>query len=535
MRFRIAPGLIPLLLGIAFAQHPNVFISQARQPNEPAIAVDPRNPARMAGGANQDNVYRSDDGGRTWRGDSLTSRYNVRGDPSLAADTTGAFYFFHLSDSMGGQGYSLDRIVCQRLDSGGSGWDSGTGIGLKSLPAVQDKEWPAVDPRSNALYVTWTQFDHFNSTDPADSSNILFSKSLDRGATWNAPLRINQTAGDCLDSGFTVEGAVPAIGPNGEIYVSWMGPAGLVFDRSLDGGQTWLAQDIRVDSMPSGWNFAVPGLSRANGFPVTACDASSGPGRGNVYISWSDQENGPTDTDVWFRKSTDGGLTWGPRIRVNDDPPGRQQFFPWMSVDPATGHIWIAFYDRRNHADSTTDVYLACSRDNGSTFVNFRVSSEPFTPDPGFFLGDYLNISAAQGVVRPIWIRMDSVQTWMERSVWTALVDTSRIGQDQSAIRFVARRRGKTANPWLLSAPNFGRGSLFIDVLGRRHGPAHGDDRFFDPDLPRPAAGHSAPEEWKEKEDEEEREDGMNRWLAVATLATIGTAVAVGIRRRILF
>ena len=53
-----------------------------------------------------------------------------------------------------------------------------------------------------------------------DHSRILFSKSTDGGENWSEPLKISQFEGDCEDDDNTTEGAVPAIGPNGEIYVS---------------------------------------------------------------------------------------------------------------------------------------------------------------------------------------------------------------------------------------------------------------------------------------------------------------------------
>jgi hypothetical protein len=39
-----------------------------------------------------------------------------------------------------------------------------------------------------------------------------------------------------VDEDDAVEGAVP----NGEVYVAWAGPRGIVFNRSLDGDQIWL-------------------------------------------------------------------------------------------------------------------------------------------------------------------------------------------------------------------------------------------------------------------------------------------------------
>jgi hypothetical protein len=130
--------------------------------------------------------------------------------------------------------------------------------------------------------------DYYGSTNPNDSTRILFSRSTDAGITWASPVRLSDKGGNCVDSDSTVEGAVPAIGPDGEVYVSWSGPLGIMFDKSTDGGITF-GQDIFVADQPGGWDFNIPGIYRCNGMPVTACDAGDSPFRGNIYINWSDQ------------------------------------------------------------------------------------------------------------------------------------------------------------------------------------------------------------------------------------------------------
>jgi len=274
--------------------------------------------------------------------------------------------------------------------------------------------------------MTWTQFDEYGVSTPTDSSNIHFSRSLDGGLTWSTPVRLNKTAGDCVDSDSTTEGAVPAVGPNGEVYVGWAGPVGIRFNKSLDHGNSWLPHDILVNPQPTGWDYMISGIERCNGLPITACDISHGPHRGNIYINWSDQRNGDYDTDIWLAKSTDGGNTWTAAKRVNDDSYAKQQFFTWMTVDQVTGYLWFIFYDRRNYADDNTDVYLAVSKDGGETFVNFKISNSPFIPNDAVFFGDYTNISAYNNVVRPIWTRLKNGNL----SVWTAIVDTTMLGID---------------------------------------------------------------------------------------------------------
>lgn len=424
MYYRIAIALVLILLGQQIkAQHQNVIINDIYNPNEPSVALDFKNPLRMMVGNNTSMYHSSEDGGLTWQVGVLESPLGVWGDPCLVTDTLGNFYFFHLSNVP--HGTWIDRIVCQRSSDMGATWTEGSGIGL--IPGKQqDKEWAVVNPINNEIYVTWTQFDIYGSLNPNDSSIIRFSKSSDLGLTWSEPVRLSQTAGNCFDNDQTVEGAVPTVGPEGQIYTSWSGPVGIMFDRSLDGGNTWLENDIPVDPQPGGWDIVIPGISRCNGMPVTDCDRSRSPYRGNIYINWSDTRNGTDDADIWFAKSTDGGDTWTPAKRVNDDGPGKQQFFTWMTVDQVTGKIWIIFYDRRNHPDIATDVYMAVSDDGGDTFVNFKVSDEPFIPDEYIFFGDYTNIAAVNDVVRPVWIRLHNNKL----SLLTAIIDPLVIGSD---------------------------------------------------------------------------------------------------------
>lgn len=407
--------LLVIAVKIAFCQYPNILISDL-MPNEPSIYIDPHNTNSIIAGANIDNYYISQDGGLTWTSNILTSDLGVWGDPCMIIDTAGNFYFFHLSYPSNDQW--IDRIVCQKSENKGQAWNNGAGIYVDN-PKQQDKEWAVVNPFNNEIYVTWTQFDEYGTTNPLKRSNILFSKSSDEGETWSNAIRINEIDGNCFDGDSTVEGAVPATGPDGEIYVSWAGPAGIVFDRSLDGGNTWLDHDIFVSDFPGGWDYSIPGISRCNGLPVTCCDLSQSPYRGNIYINWSDQRNGATDTDIWLAKSTDGGLTWSAPKRINDDSSGKQQFMSWMTVDQANGTIWIVFYDRRNYDNNQTDVYLAYSEDGGESFTNIKISESPFIPSVSLFFGDYTNISAFNNIVRPIWCRLSNGKT----SIFTAIMD----------------------------------------------------------------------------------------------------------------
>jgi hypothetical protein len=67
---------------------------------------------------------------------------------------------------------------------------------------------------------------------------------------------------------------------------------------------------------------------------------------------------------------------------------------------------------------------VAISQDAGKSFKNLKVSTAPFDPNALVFFGDYNHISAHDGVVRPIWTRMDKGAL----SVWTAIMDFKKPG-----------------------------------------------------------------------------------------------------------
>ena len=387
---------------------------------EPSICISPLDQDLIIGGSVLDNIYVSTDGGKTWSKDKLKSTYGVFGDPVIRADFKGNFYFSHLSNPSG-KAYQaddfLDRIVVQRSSDKGVTWNNGS-YTKPSLTKDHDKQWMAVDPRTDQLYMTWTEFDKYGSKKEEDKSRILFTTSDDSGTSWSDPITISDLEGNCIDDDDTTEGAVPAVGPDGEIYVTWAYDEKLFFDKSTDGGSTW-GSDKVIAEQPGGWTIDVPGIPRCNGMPITEVDLSQGPHRGNIYVNWGDQRNGEDDTDIWITKSMDGGTQWSDPIRVNDDLAGKHQFLSWMDVDPITGYIYIVFYDRRAYDDNATDVYLAYSTDGAKTFTNTKISEKPFTPKIGGFFGDYNDISAYNGVVRPIWTRLDGYV----QSVWTALID----------------------------------------------------------------------------------------------------------------
>ncbi|MDO9000672.1 MAG: sialidase family protein [Bacteroidota bacterium] len=414
------------------SQIQNIKISSQFDPEEVTIAINPKNTNQIIAGSNLASSYYSHNAGYTWQRNSLICKdFNVYGDPVVFWDTTQAAYFMHLSNpnpKTTPNGSWVDRIVVNKSTDFGLSYPDCFAFG-KNNKKVQDKHWACVDEKTNTIHVAWTQFDVYESSDPKDTSIIRYSNSKDGGVTWAEPKKISAFTGDCKDNDNTVEGAVPCMGPNGEVYIAWAGPRGLVFQKSLNGGASFLPQEKIIAPIKNGWEYKVNEVSRANGLPFTACDISNGPNRGRVYVCWGDEKNGETNKDVFIVYSDDKGETWSDPIIVTYRPNHKEQFMPFMTIDQKTGFVYVLYYDRQNYLDDvTTDVYLAVSKNGALKFDYYKINEASFKPDKKVFFGDYIGISAVNNVIRPIWMQMDESKIL---SIYTAIINDSVLSNYQ--------------------------------------------------------------------------------------------------------
>src|SRR5262249_22138644 len=164
-------------------------------------------------------AYSVDRGQTFTDGGSLPGGTAHRGDPWLATHPDGSIY---LADLWNGTG-AMSVTKGTPTDSGVS-WGNPVVISGGSF----DKEAMTIDPTSGAIYVTYTRL----------SSGIYMYRSTDGGATFQGafPVRANPNT----------QGSAPAVGPNGELYVTWQvnpgsftSPIGVGFARSFDGGNTF--------------------------------------------------------------------------------------------------------------------------------------------------------------------------------------------------------------------------------------------------------------------------------------------------------
>ena len=377
-----------------FSNFDNYNISNNPEPqNEPSVRISRKNPDRVVAawrdfrtGVNPPlrriGYSFSSDGGDTWSVSQLTPQIipgaALSSDPVVAIDTAGNFYIITVSiDDLTGSG---ELWLFKSTDEG----ETFTEVHEMAVSAFfEDKEWAATDlsttsPFTNTIYCSWTRF--------SSNTTILLIKSTDEGVTWSDPVTVS-------DGSSGVQGSFPAVSSDGELYIVWRSSGQIRFDKSTDGGVTF-GTDLTVSSAPSAW------------FPHMAVDLSGGPFHNYIYVVWNDERNG--DDDVFLSISSNGGDTWSPAARVNNDPVsnGKVQYWPSIAISEL-GEIVILFYDTRNTPNNNIiEAYIARSTDGGATFTNELVSTEPSTtniPNQDVRFGDYINIDFVGGNIVPVW------------------------------------------------------------------------------------------------------------------------------------
>lgn len=216
-------------------------------------------------------------------------------------------------------------------------------------------------------------------------------------------------------------GAVPFVGPDGQVYVAWndFKANTIAFNRSFDGGITWDQQTVVAPkTIPFQILLLAQSFRGALIYPACDADRSGGPHRGRLYCAWMDQSAGGV-ADLFLSFSDDRGASWSSPQAVPDRLPAVDRFNQWLAVDDQTGDVNLSFYDTRNDVTSArflTDVYFTQSTDGGAVFLspNMRVTTVSSNEhDCGLFpcpsidygdqYGDYEGLVSFGGVSHPIW------------------------------------------------------------------------------------------------------------------------------------
>ena len=210
---------------------------------------------------------------------------------------------------------------------------------------------PVVAASGDSVFVAW--MDRRDSFQLFLIDNIYVNRSLDGGVTWMPnDVRVHST-----NAQVTRRPSIAAAGNN--VFVAWDDgrPSGtdssIYFSGSSDAGATWFAQEVNVSS--------IPGL--AGGAEVVACGSTVG-------VGWRHTMNqtSPSFTDLLFSHSTDGGTTWSSPVAINTGTdPNRRPDPAWFGIDGST--VFAVWSEPRTTTGGNWATYFNRSLDCGATWL----------------------------------------------------------------------------------------------------------------------------------------------------------------------
>jgi hypothetical protein len=397
------------------------------QVNEVDLQVNPGNPLNIVAAANDYaqpsgahwvGAYWSKDGGKSWgarllpgypgsREISTLSGMGGSGDPALAFDSGGNVYLAGIAFAVSpvpGPNPGRDSIVfVAKSTDGGETYPQITVVARAiSRFTFHDKEWIAVDPINDYVYVVWVRFN------AAAVAEMVASRSTDGGRSWSAPRIIS----DATTGEFQIQGAYPMVTADGTLHVTWADFQNRQFRyvRSTDHGATF-SSPVDIANFTDLPNPLPNSQFRSALLPQGAPDVGYSEYLGSLYLMWNDYRNG--DSDVYLVYSRDGGVNWSEAVRVNTNPlgDGTDQFMPDIAVTPQ-GYVIAEWYDRRDDPNNTLiRPYFGISTDGGRTFADLAVGpafngdygGTSFLSGENHLIGDYIGISSDASTAFLAW------------------------------------------------------------------------------------------------------------------------------------
>ena len=187
----------------------------------------------------------------------------------------------------------------------------------------------------------------------------LFCLTSDALGDWSAARRLTWNAGD---SRFPAM----AIDSSDTLHVVWQddtpGNLEIYYKSSADSGTTWSAVRRLTWTAGDSWH------------PDVAIDSSS-----TIHVVWDDDT--PEGTEIYYKRSQDGGDTWSAARRITWTPDF--SYDPAIAID-SSDTIHIVWYD---YASGDSDIYYKQSQDGGDTWGASRrltwTTGASYTPAVG--------------------------------------------------------------------------------------------------------------------------------------------------------
>jgi hypothetical protein len=350
----------------------------------------------------------STDGGLTFTRLTPSPFVNTLGDPVMLYNKpTGTWFAVWLDAGCGALGLGGYKSTTP--------WDPNSWTHFCAFSegaADRESGWADNNPASpffGNMYISWNDY----KTSCGAGGCLFVIHSSDGGATWSTPVEV-QTNTSVFNRDVQITG--DPVG-SGAVYIAAMDEGGGGFPhndtnyiyKSTDGGNTWTNTYV-------GTPFPGPGVTSV-GYFAQMFSANGGYWRHQgwgqpaainnfVHLVYAQHGAGSDPGDVYYIRSTDGGVTFSAPFKLNSDSTTRPQWQPNLSVSPA-GTLFATWYDARDSADTDCAygnaaspcyrMYSRKSSDNGLTWLPDDTLSEVISPlpvqsDPGVvstYAGDY--------------------------------------------------------------------------------------------------------------------------------------------------
>jgi hypothetical protein len=422
--------------------------------NETAVAFNVTHPEIAVAAANDYVsggvvVMRTSNGGQSWSSTRISPQFGGTrdfcsgGDPGVAYSRRDAA--FYLTQLCFFRALPFSEVQVYKSVDNGQTWTPGRQAARAASnfdyatrtvddSIFNDKELIAVDnyptsPHYGRIYVTYTIFhiqpDGFSDycpiqlsyTDAIPTANPVLS-------TWShTKIQPDNPGGNGTGSSAN-QFSDPVVEKNGTLDVGFVSEncndsvdPHLLFQKSTDGGQTFLPAAVQIDKAGqyedfmdgSGGDTIPPTHFRAPNTTSLAYSATTGT---LLYVYQNNINRATSQADISYQTSKDGGLHWSNSkvlsTGTHTHAAANDQFFPWAAADES-GRFYVIWFDRRlDPANVRINTWQAVSRNDASSFSSSRISSQDWDPNQGFFtsgafIGDYNALAASNHYVYAVW------------------------------------------------------------------------------------------------------------------------------------
>lgn len=274
-------------------------------------------------------------------------------------------------------------------------WESDVRLGLGNTNAYTsfNNAW-SIAAKGDTVHAVW-----FDTRHVRPNYEIYYRRSQDGGANWEPETRLTN---DTCYSGYS---SVAVSGQN--VHIVWFdnrsGNEDIYYKRSTDAGTTW-GPDTQLTTSPVIQDFPSVAVwwsdihvvfsderngnweiyymrstdggdtwepeTRLTDDPAWSCGACIAVNGQNVHLVWSDDRALSAYFDVYYKRSTDGGTTWGPDTRLTYDFSG---YTPCVAL--SRSNVYVVWQDER---DGNYEIYFKRSTNNGIDWEpDVRLTNDP--------------------------------------------------------------------------------------------------------------------------------------------------------------